>query len=212
MHITAKTYGYTGVGVASGVILAWSLSLGANFWFPVVWESPLTYLRILVQAHLFTGLFITAHDAMHGAVAPGNPKLNHGIGKLCATLFLFNTYKQMRPKHYAHHRHVGTDQDPDFHKGNPSFFRWYYDFLTEYISWKQILLAAITFNVAKIWIPEANLILYWVIPSLLSTFQLFYFGTFIPHKGEHDNPHHSRSQPTNHVWAFSELLLFWVPL
>lgn len=208
MHTVGKTYQYTGVWVAISVILLWSISLVLNLLIPVIWDSPISYLRVLLQTHLFTGLFITAHDAMHGAVAPGKPGLNHGLGKLGATLFLFNSYTNMRPKHYAHHRHVGTDEDPDFHNGNPSFFRWYYDFLTEYISWKQILLAAITFNVAKIWIPEANLLMYWVLPSLLSTFQLFYFGTYLPHMGAHDNPHHSRSQSSNHVWAFLSCYFF----
>ena len=210
MDAVLKKVTYQGVFVALIVILCWTCFLVYNFIVPISWQSPWTYLRILIQAHLFTGLFITAHDAMHGAVYPQNAKVNHGIGRLCTFLFLFNQYKKMRPKHYAHHRHVATDHDPDFHKGNPHFFYWYRDFLREYISWKQILLAAITFNVAQIWIPQAQLILYWVIPSILSTFQLFYFGTFVPHMGEHapDNPHFSHSQPNNHLWAFLSCYFF----
>ena len=173
-------------------------------------DSFWTWAGILIQTHLFTGLFITAHDAMHGSVAPNHPKLNHAIGKLCTTLFLFNSYRILRPKHYKHHRHVGTAQDPDYHKGNPGFFSWYIDFLKEYITWKQLLLAAITFNLAQFVFPQLNLILYWVIPSILSTFQLFYFGTYVPHKGEHDadNVHKSRSQPLNHLKAFFSCYFF----
>ena len=151
---------------------------------------------------------------MHGSIAPNNPKLNHAIGKLCTTLFLFNSYRILRPKHYKHHRHVGTEHDPDYHKGNAAFFFWYIDFLKEYVTWKQILLAAITFNLAGLLVPKLNLILYWVIPSILSTFQLFYFGTYVPHKGEHapTNLHKSRSQSRNHILAFFSCYFFWLSL
>ncbi|MEM8901896.1 MAG: fatty acid desaturase [Bacteroidota bacterium] len=199
---------HTGVFIGILIILLWAISLVLNFIFPVVWTNPLTYLRILIQAHLFTGLFITAHDAMHGVVAPRNAKLNHLLGKIASALFIFNEYKKLRPKHYDHHRFAGTDKDPDFHRGKEGFFYWYLDFLKEYISWKQVILAAISFNIAKIWVAEPNLILYWVIASLLGTIQLFYFGTYLPHKGEHDNSHHSRSQKKNHLWAFISCYFF----
>ncbi len=201
----------SGVWVALLVISAWAGCLILNFFWEVSWTSPVSYLRILLQTHLFTGLFITAHDAMHGSVAPRHPKLNHAIGKLATLLFIFNSYKLLRPKHYKHHRHVASEQDPDFHKeGHESFWRWYFDFLKEYLTWWQILLAAVTFNLLAIWIPQENLILYWVVPSLLSTFQLFYFGTYLPHKGEHEpgNQHKARSQDKNHLWAFVSCYFF----
>lgn len=204
------THPYTGVWIGIMVILGWAISLAFNLSRTVVWEQPLTYVWVLVQAHLFTGLFITAHDAMHGAVAPKRAKLNHLIGKVATFLFVFNSYKALRPKHYAHHRHAGTQGDPDFHRGNPHFLSWYYHFLKEYFSLPQIIAAAVAFNVAHyaFGIPEANLILYWVIPSLLSTLQLFYFGTFLPHMGEHDNVHHASSQGRNHLWAFMSCYFF----
>ncbi|MEM6765349.1 MAG: fatty acid desaturase [Bacteroidota bacterium] len=199
---------YTGTIIGVLIISLWTGMLILNFLIPVDWLNPLTYVRILLQAHLFTGLFITAHDAMHGVVAPHSPKLNHRIGKITSILFIFNEYKKLRPKHYQHHRFAGTDKDPDFHRGKESFFFWYMDFLKEYISWKQVILAAISFNIAKIWVAEPNLILYWVIASILGTLQLFYFGTYLPHKGEHENTHHSRSQKKNHVWAFMSCYFF----
>lgn len=199
---------HTGVLIGLSIIFLWAISLILNFIFPVVWTNPLTYLRILIQAHLFTGLFITAHDAMHGVVARHNPKLNHLIGRIASGLFIFNEYKKLRPKHYEHHKFVGTEKDPDFHRGKESFFYWYLDFLKEYISWKQIILAAISFNIVKIWVAEPNLILYWVVASVLGTLQLFYFGTYLPHKGEHDNDHHSSTQKKNHFWAFLSCYFF----
>ncbi|MEM7654710.1 MAG: fatty acid desaturase [Bacteroidota bacterium] len=197
-----------GVLIGLTIIVLWSICLAFNLTMEVNYASPLPYLMILVQMHLFTGLFITAHDAMHGAVSPKQPKLNHFIGKLAATLFLFNSYKTLRPKHYEHHRFAGTDQDPDFHRGNENFFIWYFQFLKQYLSIWQFLAAAITFNVGKLFLPQENWILFWIIPSILSTFQLFYFGTYVPHMGEQDNPHHATSQRKNHVWAFLSCYFF----
>ena len=75
--------------------------------------SPLTYLFVLLQTHLYTGLFITAHDAMHGVAAPGNRKLNSFTGFVCALLFAFNWYPRLLPKHHQQHHFVATEKDPD---------------------------------------------------------------------------------------------------
>lgn len=196
-----------GIGVAAALILLWALTLAWNLSSPE--RHPLwVLLMILVQTHLYTGMFITAHDAMHGTVAPGRPQLNRWIGSVAAFLFMFNYYPSLLPRHHAHHRHVGTDEDPDFHRGNENFFLWFRDFLKEYITWQQVLAAAITFNVAGIWIAKPQLVLYWIVPSFLSLLQLFYFGTWLPHRGEHENRHHARSQPKNHFWAFISCYFF----
>jgi beta-carotene ketolase (CrtW type) len=69
---------------------------------------------------------------------------------------------------------------------------------------------AVTYNVAKIWLDADALILYWQVPAILSTLQLFYFGTYLPHRGEHlaSNIHKARSQQLNHVWAFISCYFF----
>ena len=109
-------------------------------------------------------------------------------------------------KHHEHHRHVHSDADPDFHKGN--FFNWYFHFITAYLSWWQVVAMAAIFNLLKLWIEPENLLLYWVIPSLLSTLQLFYFGTYLPHRGEPNNKHHSRSLKKNHLFSFLSCYFF----
>ena len=169
-------------------------------------SQPWIYLAILVQTHLYTGLFITAHDAMHGIVS-SNKKLNTAIGWIAALLFSYNFYWRLFPKHHEHHRHVATDDDPDYHSSG-NFFRWYFSFLTTYVTIWQILLMAVTYNVLKLWFPYENLILFWIIPAFLSTLQLFYFGTYLPHRGEHDNKHRSVSQSKNHLWAFLSCYFF----
>ncbi|MEZ4772135.1 MAG: fatty acid desaturase [Bacteroidia bacterium] len=210
MREIRKSSSYTGIAVAIFLILLWASSLTVLFSVEVSFSNPLTWLGILLQTHLFTGMFITAHDAMHGSVYPKNIKVNHLIGKICTALFMFNSYKTLKPKHYLHHRFAGTEKDPDFHKGNPGFWRWYLDFLKEYISVKQFVLVAIVFNLLLLIVPQTNLLLFWVIPSILSTLQLFYFGTYMPHMGEHapDNRHKAHSQSKNHMVAFLTCYFF----
>lgn len=198
-----------GVWIGLAVIVFWALALIGNLALDIDWSSPWTYLRIWVQMHLFTGLFITAHDAMHGTVAPGRPVLNRRIGTLAAFLFVFNDYRKLLPKHHEHHRHVASEDDPDYHTGNPAFLRWFWDFVTEYITFWQILAAAIFYNVLiYLGVAELHLIIYWIIPSILSMLQLFVFGTYLPHRGEHDNAHHARSQQSHPIGAFLTCYFF----
>ena len=80
----------------------------------------------------------------------------------------------------------------------------------QYVTWQQVLAMAITYNILKLWIPMWNLILFWELPAILSTLQLFIFGTYLPHRGEHTpgNKTQSRSQARNHVWAFISCYFF----
>lgn len=59
----------TGVYVALTIIILWFATLAFALQWQLEFDSPVTYLLILLLTHLYTGLFITAHDAMHGTVA-----------------------------------------------------------------------------------------------------------------------------------------------
>ena len=194
-----------GIFIAVLVIGTWLLSIICLMRLDINFSNPLIYIFILIQMHLYTGLFITAHDAMHGTIS-SNKSLNSLIGQICTALYAAFPLKRLNEKHQLHHRHVHTESDPDHHSG--SFVAWYFNFIKEYISWWQIVLMAVIFNVLKIWISQANLLLFWVLPSLLSTLQLFYFGTWLPHHGDHDNKYHSRSQTKNHLFAFLSCYFF----
>ena len=201
--------GNRGLWIAALILTSWFALLTYLLHYPVDPTDPLLYAFVLLQTHLYTGVFITAHDAIHGVVAPHNKKLNHALGWLAATLFAFNDYKTLSGKHHLHHKHAATHDDPDYHEGNPHFLAWYFSFLKQYISVKQVLLMAISYNVLKLWFPMWNLIVFWEIPAILSTFQLFYFGTYLPHRGEHHNPpFNARSQRLNHAWAFLSCYFF----
>lgn len=194
-----------GVLIALLILFSWTASIFFLMNWEIKFDNPFFYFFILLQMHLFTGLFITAHDAMHGTVS-SNPTVNNAIGQICTALYAFFPFKALNTKHHEHHRYVHTEKDPDYSDGN--FFVWYFSFIKQYLSWWQVALMAIIYNVLKLWIPESNLLFFWVIPSLLSTLQLFYFGTWLPHHGEHNNKHQSRSQSKNHLLAFLSCYFF----
>ncbi|MGM0613719.1 MAG: fatty acid desaturase, partial [Bacteroidota bacterium] len=60
-------------------------------------------------------------------------------------------------------------------------------------------------------IPEPNVIVFWIVPAILGTLQLFYVGTFLPHQRPHDEymqPHKARTQKKNHLWAMLSCYFF----
>ncbi|MBX7205402.1 MAG: fatty acid desaturase [Bacteroidia bacterium] len=177
--------------------------------YPLVVQNPVWVVYALLQMHLYTGLFITAHDAMHGTVSR-NKKINGAIGRLSLLLYAALPYNSILPKHHLHHKHVATAADPDYHEGN--FIRWYLRFIFQYLSWRQFIIPAVVFNLLHyaLHIPQANLIFFWILPSVLSTIQLFYFGTYLPHKNPEQlhNAHKSRSQGKNHLWGFVSCYFF----
>ena len=148
-------------------------------------------LIVLVRTSLQTGLFITAHDAMHGLLMPGARRWNHRLGALCLTLYAGLPYGRCLRKHHWHHSHSGSAQDPDFcvdpSVGAPG---WYCRFLAGYLSGSQMcrlliswLLFGCVFSSAEPrgWI---NLLLVCVLPLVLSSLQLFVFGTYLPHRAQ----------------------------
>jgi beta-carotene ketolase (CrtW type) len=87
---------------------------------------------------------------------------------------------------------------------------WYLSFAKHYITFWQILAMAITYNIAKLWLPMENLIVFWEVPAILSTLQLFFFGTYLPHRGTYptQDPYKAKSQGLNHAWAFVSCYFF----
>ena len=198
-----------GLFIALTIIGLWGLSLSVLLTLGIGRMSiALIPLGVLCQTLFYTGLFITAHDAMHGSVCQARPRVNNIIGATAVGLYALFSYRKLLEKHWAHHRTPASDTDPDFHDGEHSgFLAWYLRFMKEYLSWKQIIGMAIVFQIMEyvLGIPTLNLILFWVSPALLSTLQLFYFGTYLPHrtpKGGYDNPHRARSNVYSTFWSF----------
>ncbi|WP_414752119.1 beta-carotene ketolase CrtW [Anabaena sp. CCY 9910] len=171
-------------------------------------QLPLIVLAIIWQTFLYTGLFITAHDAMHCLVVAKNPQINHWIGKISVILYALFSYNNLVEKHSLHHQYPATESDPDFdHNQNQNVFIWYFKFMMSYWDWRQIVGLTLTFHLSHhvLHISYINLILFWVTPSILSSIQLFYFGTFLPHKrreGGYTNLHCTQSTPLPVFWSF----------
>jgi beta-carotene/zeaxanthin 4-ketolase len=171
---------------------------------------PLTLaILIAVRTFLQTGLFVTAHDAMHGTIAPGRTKLNRAIGQLCVTLYALLPYKLLYVNHQLHHRHPATALDPDF--SNQPGWRWYLWFIGSYLTatggisqgirWLLGMIALFTMLIVGGWSIE-NLGWLWILPMLLSSVQLFYFGTFLPHRPRAGSiPHPARSSSLSAPWS-----------
>lgn len=190
-----------GVAIAGAIVVVWLLiHIGGIFlWRPGESSVLLAAAMILMQTWLSTGLFIVAHDAMHGSLAPGRPDWNRRIGTLCLMLYAGLSYRRLLPKHAAHHRHAGSADDPDFDARNPrALLPWFGRFFMSYYTHTQILRIAAAIAV-YVWVfgaPYLNVILFWAVPALLALGQLFVFGTFLPHR-HRDEPfadrHRARS-------------------
>lgn len=197
-----------GVIIGMTMIIIWGTFLYLFLKWEFEYSNPLFLIGILLQTHLYTGLFITAHDAMHGSVSK-NRTVNNVMGWVTSLLFAFNFYDRLLIKHHDHHKYVVSEKDPDYHESG-NFWVWYWTFIKKYTTIKQLILMTISLQLLRLVFPLENLLLFWILPGILSTFQLFYFGTYIPHKDghQHNNKHNSNSLKKNHVWAFISCYFF----
>jgi hypothetical protein len=73
----------SGILSAALLLVAWLISLFSLLPLDLsqgpMWLVPLV---VGVRTALQTGLFITAHDAMHGHLFPSSPRLNHLLGAM----------------------------------------------------------------------------------------------------------------------------------
>jgi beta-carotene ketolase (CrtW type) len=171
---------------------------GIFFWEWHLASAPLVVILVLLQAWLSTGLFIVAHDCMHGSLAPGRPMLNTVIGTLCLGAYAGLSYRALHPMHHAHHAAPGTASDPDFHAAAPrKALPWFVSFFRGYYTHGQILrITAAAILYMLLGASLINIVVFWAVPALLALTQLFLFGTYLPHRHE-DTPfadtHNARS-------------------
>jgi beta-carotene/zeaxanthin 4-ketolase len=175
-----------GLALALAIAGSWlSLHAYAMFVFELTWSNwPLALAMAAVQCWLSVGVFIVCHDAMHGSLVPGNPKLNGAIGAVLLALYAGFAWKQLRDAHFDHHKLAGRAGDPDFDEHNPGDFRrWYATFFRRYFGWRSILYVHTVVGIywLVIGIPMVQIVMLYGLPALGSSLQLFYFGTFRPH-------------------------------
>ncbi|MFM1799250.1 MAG: hypothetical protein RLZZ117_1528 [Cyanobacteriota bacterium] len=202
------------LGLAAGIVLGWLGSWTLLLPTSLTHLSPLLVsLAVVARTLLQTGLFIVAHDAMHGTLWPERPIANRRIGQFALMLYAVLPYERCRRNHHLHHRHAGTSLDPDHHpEGQPGLLRWFHRFMASYLSPEQLTalvvvwLALAALAAIRSSSPLANVALYGAFPTLLSALQLFLVGTFLPHRvaasprSALDSREESRHQPRSLAW------------
>lgn len=190
-----------GLVLAALIAGSWlGIHIYAMFVFELSWAAwPQALLIAVLQCWLSVGVFIVCHDAMHGSLAPGWQKVNSALGAILLFLYAGFAWRKIRDAHFAHHKHTGKEGDPDFDTAHPTqFWAWYWTFLKRYFGWQSLLyvhtivgIYLFVFN-----IPFMQIFLLYGAPALLSSLQLFYFGTYRPHRhgaGEFADGHNARS-------------------
>jgi fatty acid desaturase len=192
--------GLVGMTLATAIIVSWlAIHITGIFFWRVSWaDAPLIAGVLLVQTWLSTGLFIIAHDAMHGALAPGRPRLNRAVGTIALALYAALSYATLLPRHHAHHAHAGQRGDPDFHAGDQRLHAWFGQFFRTYYTHGQIVRITMVALVYTLLLgaPLGNIVLFWAVPALGAVAQLFIFGTFLPHRATSEpfaDDHRARS-------------------
>lgn len=176
-----------------GLLLGWGLSLALAMGNPGPQQPWELLLLVLVRTQLQTGLFIVGHDAMHGLLFPASRRVNDAIGGLALLLYAGLSFPECRRQHHLHHSQPASAHDPDvpLHRRGGAF-GWYRQFLTRYLSPAQMarLLAGwgllFTMEAGALPLPlaAARVLLFATLPLLLSSLQLFVFGTYLPHRGQ----------------------------
>ena len=194
--------GLVSLALASGIVLAWALIhlYGVFAWRPDGAASLVAAVILIpLQTWLSVGLFIISHDAIHGSLAPGRPRVNRAYGWLVMTLYAGFDYDKLARSHAAHHDAPGTADDPDFSADHPTHgLRWARQFFTHHFGLRPLIFVhAVVFTY---WLvlgaSMVNIFLFYGVPALTSAAQLFYFGTFRPHRHADDvfaDTHNARS-------------------
>lgn len=172
------------MSLALAIIAAW-LALHVFGIFFLDLARPVPALLLLVAlTWLSVGIYIVAHDAMHGSLCPANRAAGNLIGAVAVWLYAGFTFRRLVPKHHAHHRSPGSADDPDFSMTRPDHaLRWYGQFMKAYFGPREMIVMMLRVGLYMLLGARLeNILLFFAVPGLVSSFQLFYFGTFLPHR------------------------------
>ena len=210
----AKARTWPGLILGFGIVAAWlALFVYAVFFFSLSAASvPVAIAMIVALVILYAGMFIVAHDTMHGSFLPGAPKLNAAIGQFILTVYAGFNWRKMRTAHHQHHKTPGTADDPDYNAANPKGFgAWYFKWFATYFRAPQFAFLFVV-NLVFMFVLKAelaNILLFWALPAMLSSLQLFYFGTYLPHRDDGTAfPDHHNARTNDYPWLLSLLTCF----
>lgn len=98
---------------AGAMLMDWCLMLGTA-WLCNLWFNPITYvLAVIIIGARMHALAILMHDASHFRFLK-NRKWNDLVTNLFCMYPIFSTIGQYRENHLRHHRHLNTEDDPDW--------------------------------------------------------------------------------------------------
>ena len=176
----------TGLFHAMAIVLPWlCVAIVTINVEPVKASVGLTLLLICAKCYLNTGLFIVAHDSMHGTLSPSWPRINKVIGAAALFLYAGLSYSSCKRKHLLHHLAPETSLDPDYRKEHEaSFVKWFARFLCSYTSVGSLVILGMGWALvySQSVDPFRSVILFGAVPLVLSSIQLFTFGIWMPHK------------------------------
>jgi beta-carotene ketolase (CrtW type) len=203
-----------GLSLAGLIVAAW---LAGHIYgvFLLRWTAAAWAIApalVAMQTWLSVGLFIVAHDAMHGSLAPGRTRLNRLIGRLCVALYAGFSYDRLYSAHHRHHAHPGTADDPDFDAEHPArFWPWFLKFFRTYFGLGQfaIIVGWATTEIFVLHARVETVLIFWALPALLSAGQLFLFGTWLPHRqGDQPFVDAANARSSGYSWLVSLLTCF----
>ena len=206
----SKPYKNYGPFYAAVIIMSWlSVHIYSLFLHDLNQAIGLSVSLILLQSWLYTGLFIIAHDTMHGSLFR-DPRANAITGRIILFVYAGFNWGKMRAAHHDHHKYSGTDKDPDFNPKNPRrFWAWYSKFFWQYFGLKQVaILAGFTMIYIALGAPYENTIIMWAVPAILSSVQLFYFGTYLTHRHDTEFADHHNARSNDYPLWLSLLSCF----
>lgn len=138
----------------------------------------ISIIHMMILIWQYVGLFIISHDLHHNKNRTNYQNL---LGRLSLLFYGGFFLEDFSEKHEMHHKYPGQFKDPDFYDGN--VILWYLNFMVQYINLKQVLTQLIFYNVLKYFqIENEQMILFWLLPSVLASIQLFFYGTYMVHE------------------------------
>lgn len=190
--LIARGESWIGLLLAMIILSLWVISLVGLFSVPCSTLSlGWIILAVIGRTFLQTGLFVIAHDAMHANLISHRKWLNDMIGTVALSLYACLPYQHCCNNHRKHHQHPAQIGDPDFHDGIHTHpVLWYLTFLQSYLSIRSVGFLLLN-GCLLFWglsyffqISITHLLLFWGLPLILSSIQLFFFGTYLPHRRE----------------------------
>jgi len=105
------------LGVAH-ILLEWTAIVVAawvteTFWHPMLYAVAVVWIGSRQHA-----LAVMAHDGVHGLIVR-NRRVNDLLAELLLAWPVLVPFRSYRHVHRLHHRHLGTERDPDFARNRP---------------------------------------------------------------------------------------------